>query len=199
MEKQVIVAISREYGSGGHEIARLIAEHLGLKLYDRRILDEIAKEKDIKIEYLEKYEEKPSKKYLTRRVGQYSSSIEEIIAEMQFEFIKNKAESGESFVIVGRCAETVLRGYEGLITIFIGGDKEVKNQRIQEVYKISRDEAETKRKRHDKTRKLYHNRHSDFKWGDSRNYDVCINSSKLGIEKTALNLESYIQDRIDNM
>lgn len=199
MDKQVIIAISREYGSGGHEIAKIISDHFKLNLYDRSILDEIAKEKDIKIEYLEKYEEKPKKTYLSRRVGAYTNSIEEIIAEMQFEFIRNKADSGESFVIVGRCAETVLKDHPGLISIFVVGDKEAKIERIQRVYNISREEAEIKRKRHDKSRKHYHNRHSDFKWGDSRNYDLCINSSKLGEEITSKSVINYIQDRIDNM
>ena len=118
---------------------------------------------------------------------------------MQFEFIRNKADSGESFVIVGRCAETVLKDHPGLISIFVVGDKEAKIERIQRVYNISREEAEIKRKRHDKSRKHYHNRHSDFKWGDSRNYDLCINSSKLGEEITSKSVINYIQDRIDNM
>lgn len=199
MEKQLIIAISREYGSGGHEIAKILADEFKINLYDRSMLDEIAKEKDIEIEYLEKYEEKPKRTYLSRKVGAYTNSIEEIIAEMQFDFIRRKAETGESFVIVGRCAETVLKDNKALVSIFISGDKETKIERIQRVYGVTREEAEYKRKRHDKTRKQYHNRHSDFKWGDSRNYDICINSSKLGEELTAKNLAGYIRDRISKM
>ena len=199
MEKQLIIAISREYGSGGHEIAKILADEFKINLYDRSMLDEIAKEKDIEIEYLEKYEEKPKRTYLSRKVRAYTNSIEEIIAEMQFDFIRKKAESGESFVIVGRCAETVLKDNKNLISIFVVGDKEAKIERIQRVYGLSREEAEYKRMKHDKTRKNYHNRHSDFKWGDSRNYDICINSSKLGEELTAKNLIYYINDRINMM
>lgn len=153
MDKQVIIAISREYGSGGHEIAKIIADDMGLNLYDRSLLDEIAREKDIKIEYLEKYDEKPKKTYLSRRVGAYTNSIEEIITEMQFDFIREKAASGESFVIVGRCAETVLKDNKGLISIFVVGDKESKIARLQRVFNISKEEAETKRRRHDKDKK----------------------------------------------
>ena len=138
MDKQVIIAISREYGSGGHEIAKIIADDMGLNLYDRSLLDEIAREKDIKIEYLEKYDEKPKKTYLSRRVGAYTNSIEEIITEMQFDFIREKAASGESFVIVGRCAETVLKDNKGLISIFVVGDKESKIARLQRVFNISK-------------------------------------------------------------
>ena len=119
MEKQLIIAISREYGSGGHEIAKILADEFKINLYDRSMLDEIAKEKDIEIEYLEKYEEKPKRTYLSRKIGAYTNSIEEIIAEMQFDFIRRKAETGESFVIVGRCAETVLKDNKALVSIFI--------------------------------------------------------------------------------
>ena len=113
MAKQTIIAISREFGSEGHEIARIIAEDLGLKLYDRSMLDEMADNMGIKVEVLEKHDEKPRNFFLTRTVGKYTNSMEEIVADMQFDFIKEKAESGESFVIVGRCADSVLRGMEG--------------------------------------------------------------------------------------
>ena len=75
----------------------------------------------------------------------------------------------------------------------------LKIKRIMNVFGISREEAESKRKRHDRTRKQYHNIHSDFKWGDSRYYDVCINSSKLGEDITADLLETYIKERINKM
>lgn len=196
MEKQTIIAISREFGSGGHEIAEHIAKDLGMNFYDRNILDEIAREKNIQIGYLEKYEEKPRNLLFSRRVGAYSNSIEEIVAEMQFEYLQKKADTGESFVVVGRCAETVLRECEGLISIFVLGDMETKLKRIQEHYHLDRQEAQAKLKRHDKKRRQYHNRHSDGEWGDSKMYDLCINDSKLGIEKTVHVLEQYIKERM---
>ena len=128
-----------------------------------------------------------------------SRSKEEIIAEMQFDYIRKKADSGESFVIVGRCADTVLKNRPEMISIFITGDKECKINRIMNVFGIDKNSADSKRKRHDKTRKQYHNAHSSFKWGDSRYYDVCINSSKLGEEITADLLETYIKERISKM
>lgn len=196
MAKQTIIAISREFGSGGHEIAKQIAEDLKLNFYDRNMLDEIAKEKNIQIEYLEKYDEKPKNLLFSRRVGAYSNSLEEIVAEMQFEYLKKKADSGESFVIVGRCAETVLKECEGLISIFILGDMPVKLERIKQNYHLNETEAKAKLKRHDKNRKRYHNRHSEGQWGDSRNYDLCINDSRLGIEKTVDILKKYIKERM---
>lgn len=193
---QTIISISREYGSGGHIIAKQIAEKQGLNFYDRRMLDEIADEKKIKVEILEKYDEKPRNLFLSRRINEYSNSMEEILADMQFNYIQKKAESGESFVIVGRCAETILKDYEGLISIFVTGDEESKLKRVMEVYKLNREDAAAKIHRHDRYRKHYHNRHSDFKWGDSRNYDLCINSSKLGIDLTSEALNHYIDLRM---
>ena len=125
--------------------------------------------------------------------------MEEILAEMQFDYIRKKADSGESFVIVGRCAETVLTGHTGLISIFVVGDDEAKLKRVEEVYHLNSNEAILKMKRHDKKRRQYHNRHSSFRWGDSRNYDLCINSSKLGLDRTAEALEDYIHARISQM
>ncbi|MCI8876373.1 MAG: cytidylate kinase-like family protein [Lachnospiraceae bacterium] len=197
MAKQTIIAISREFGSEGHEIARIIAEDLGLKLYDRSMLDEMADNMGIKVEVLEKHDEKPRNFFLTRTVGKYTNSMEEIVADMQFDFIKEKAESGESFVIVGRCADSVLRGMEGLITIFVIGTKEAKVKHVMDKFDLSESEALIKMARHDKKRSQYHNRHSDGKWGDSRFYDLCINSSLLGVQGTVKILEDYIHARME--
>ena len=197
MAKQTIIAISREFGSEGHEIARIIAEDLGLKLYDRSMLDEMADNMGIKVEVLEKHDEKPRNFFLTRTVGKYTNSMEEIVADMQFEFIKEKADSGESFVIVGRCADSVLRGMEGLITIFVIGTKEAKVKHVMEKFNMNESEALIKMARHDKKRSQYHNRHSDGRWGDSRFYDLCINSSLLGVQGTVKILEDYIHARME--
>ena len=199
MDKQVIIAISREYGSAGHEIAEKVARDLGLKLYDRNMLDDISKDKDIHVEYLEKYDEKPKKLFSSRRVGAYTNSIEEIIAEMQFDYLREKADTGESFVIVGRCAETVLKDRKGLISVFILGNYEVKLKRIMDKYHLSETDAAAKIKRHDKHRKQYHNHYSDGKWGDSRLYDLCINSSHLGIDKPAVIIKDYIKEIMDTL
>lgn len=196
MAEQTIISVGREYGSAGHEIAERIAKELGFKFYDRNMLDEIAQEKNIEVKYLEKYEEKPRNLILSRSVKGYSNSIEEVIADMQFEYLRKKADSGESFVVVGRCAEEVLKDREGLISIFILGDREVKLNRIKEKFHIEETEALLKMRRHDKNRKRYHNRHSDGKWGDSRSYDLCVNSSKMGVDKTVDILVTYIRERM---
>lgn len=195
MEKQLIISISREYGSAGHEIAEALAKDLGISLYDRNLLDHVAEEKEVNVEHLAKYDEQPVSVLFTRRVGEHTNSMEDHIAQMQFEFIKKKADSGESFVVVGRCAETILKNQEGLISIFVLGDRDKKLKHIEQKYSLSEQESIAKMNRHDKKRKLYHNRYSDFRWGDSRGYDVCINSSRLGIDGTLQALKHYIELR----
>ncbi len=197
MDKQIIISISREFGSGGHAIADQIAKEIGLPLYDRSILEDIANEKGIDKEYLEKFDERPKVPLVSRRVRGHSNSMEENLAEMQFEYLKKKADNGESFVVVGRCAETILKDQKGLISIFILGDRRDKISRVEQTYQLSEKEAVAKINRHDRKRKYYHNRYSQYRWGDSRSYDLCVNSSNLGIRGTAKMLMSYINTRLE--
>lgn len=198
-DKQVMISISREFGTGGHLIAERVANDLGIQLYDRALLDHIAEEKGIDVKHLEKYDEKPKLPIISRRVNGHSNSMEDALVHMQSEFLQKKADAGESFVVVGRCAETALQGREGLIKIFILGDRDVKLEAVKKRFNLSDKEALRKMKRHDLTRKAYHNRHSERKWGDSRGYDLCINDSKLGINKTVALIELYVKHRMDGI
>ena len=191
MEKQLIISIGREYGSAGHEIAEKVAKDLNLPLYDRHLLDKLAEEKGMNLKDIEKYDEKPRNLFLSRNVNGFSNSFADTVAEMQFNFIREKAESGESFVVVGRCSEVVLAGNEALVSVFILGNKQTKVEHVKKKYNLSENEALQKMARHDRKRKAYHNAHSKISWGDSRGYDLCINSSRLGVEKTAKLIEQY--------
>lgn len=192
---QLIISIGREYGSGGHAIAEELAKRFDIPLYDRNMLDHIADEKSVNADNLRKFDEKPKNKLLSRRVKGYSNSPEDAIAHMQFDFLRKKASDGESFVVVGRCADTILRENEGLVSIFILGDKQAKAARIEKIRGFDHKEALEAMKRHDKYRKHYHNNYCEMKWGDSRNYDLSVNSTRLGIERTTDMLESYIKER----
>ena len=195
MEKQLIISIGREFGSGGHTIANLLAEKFGLEIYDKNILQEIANEKNVHVAKLEKYDEKPRNYFFTRSVKGHSNSMEENLANMQFEFLRKKAEEGKSFIVVGRCSEHVLKDYPAMISIFVLGDWEQKVKHVMELYAVSADEAENIIYREDRKRKYYHNSYCKGKWGDSRNYDISVNSSKLGEAETAEILIDYITKR----
>ncbi len=181
---QFIISVGREYGSGGHEIATILSEKLNVPLYDRNMLDQLAARNGIDAETLHQHEEMKHRG-LVRTVREHSSSMQDSVAQLQFKFIREKAESGESFVVVGRCAENVLRGNPALISIFVRGEEKTKAERISRLYKLTILEAKAKMFRHDKKRKAYHNYYSKMKWGDSRGYDICINSSLMGVEQTA--------------
>lgn len=176
MGEQVIIAISREYGSAGHEIAKQIAEDLKLPFYDQILIDELAR-----ADFLGNSEEN------------------EMLTQTQFDIIKKHAESGESFVIVGRCAEYILKGYKGLISVFVLGDIKQRQKRIMNMYQMNADEAKAAIMYHDRQRQNFHNGYTDIKWGEAKGYDMCVNSSKLGVENTVKVLEEYIQMRIENM
>lgn len=195
MGKQLIISVGREFGSGGHEIAEMLAKEFDLKLYDKNLLQNIAQEKEVDAQNIEKYDEVPRNMLLSRTVKGYSNSMEENVAQMQFDYLKRKAKEGESFVVVGRCSEVILKDNPALISIFVGGDYDSKVERIMRVYKMSRPEAESFMVRQNKKRKGYHNYYCKEKWGDSRNYDITVNSSKLGEAETAELLVDYINKR----
>ena len=195
MSKQLIISIGREYGSGGHEIAMKIAEKYGLPLYGHNILDQIAKDRGLDVKVLEEYDEKKRNMFLTRTVRGMTNSPEHSVANLQFDFLRDKAAAGESFVVVGRCSEKVLAGTEGLITFFILGDKSAKTERIMKLHHMNRHDAEVFIEEKDRRRKRYHNAHCELHWGDSRAYELSINSSKLGIDETVRIMCEYIDAR----
>jgi len=195
MEKQLIVSIGREVGSGGREIGEMIAKHYNIPLIDKNILEEIAEKKQVEAEHLKDIDKKYVTPIFKRTVRGFSSSIQDNLYLLQFEHLQEKAKRGESFVIVGRCGEDVLKEYDALVSIFVLGDKEVKRERIMRLYDKNEFTAERLMHEKDTERKRYHNSFCEGKWGDSRNYDISINSSVLGIEKTADFLIDFIDQK----
>lgn len=193
---QIIISVGREFGSGGRVIAEELAKRFQLPIYDRHLITEIANKTGMTADEIEKLDEAPKSRLTSRRVRGFSNSIEDNIAEMQFDFIREKAESGESFVVVGRCSESKLRDFDCLCSLFIIGDMDAKIKRIMELYQMNEQEAEDLIIKKDKKRKRYHNYHVKLHWGDSRLYDLTVNSSRLGVDKTIDFLETYIKTRM---
>ena len=186
MKDQIIITIGRESGSGGHAIAKKIADAMGIAYYDKKKLVEgTAKISGMNRSYVKKLDEKPVGFPFSGRIGAFEESPESNVARMTFEYIRQIAESGESCVIVGRCADSVLKGNPNVIRIFVVGDAQEKNKRLAGIRQITVEEAELERKDTDRFRRAYHNFYSDTKWGDSRAYDLIVNSSRLGIQGTA--------------
>lgn len=196
MSKQVLISIGREFGSGGHLIGEILSKKLDLPLYDNNLLREITTKKNLDHAELERYDELPKLPFFSRTIRGFSNSPEENIANLQFEYIKTLAGRGESFIIVGRCGEAVLRDFDCLISIFINADLEAKVDKISKEHNLSRTEAELMVKQRNSARKAYHNYYCTDKWGDSRHYDISLNSTRLGIEGSAELLEAYIRARM---
>ena len=165
MEKQLIISVGREYGSGGHEIAEKLAKHLGTQLLDHNLLDEIAAKKNVKMDHLKELDEKHKNPLSSRTVRGYSSSPEENLLYLQFDYLRDKADAGDSFVIVGRCSETILKQYDSMVSIFILADREKRIERIMRLYHLSESDAAKKIHEKDTSRRRYHNSFCVGKWG----------------------------------
>lgn len=194
MEKQIIISVGREFGSGGHEIAERLSKHYSIPLYDKEIFDHVEEKGAISKDVARYFDEKPVNPiFYPVMMDGNNLPLEQTIANHIFDFIRTKGET-ESFVIVGRCADYVLRENPNMISMFILGDREAKCNRVMEKYNLDEKAAYNKMKKADKMRKTYHNFYSDGKWGDSRSYDICINSTKLGIDLTVESLIAYIDN-----
>ncbi|MBE5924264.1 MAG: cytidylate kinase-like family protein [Lachnospiraceae bacterium] len=201
MAKQIIISVGREFGSGGHEIAEKLAKHYNIPLYDKEIFDHVAKKGDINPEVAKFYDEKPLNPifYPVSMDGSYLP-LEQTVANHIFDFIRQKGERDkESFVIVGRCAEYILRDNPNMVSVFILGDVESKKARVMEKFDLEEKAALNRMKKEDKVRKTYHNFYADGKWGDSRSYDLCINSSTVGIDKTLETIINFVDAYMEKL
>lgn len=195
--KQIIIAIGREFGSGGHLVAKKLAEHYNIPLYSKELLDEVAKDGRYSKEVLERFDEKPMNfAFIPVPAGGTTISLEQDIAIRQFNFIRKKAnEEKKSFVIVGRCAEEILSDNPNMISAFILGDKDTKTKRVMEREGVDEKTALNMMKKMDKMRKVYHNFYCESKWGDSRTYDICIKIGKVDVDTATDMIIKYIDSR----
>ena len=193
MKQQIIVALGREHGSGGHYIADIISKELGIKLYDKDSIEKEIASVGYSGEMIRKMDEKPVNFFASRRIGKYSNSLEVNVAEKTFAMLREKAAAGESFVIIGRCGEQVLKEDPNMISIFICGDPQFKLTRVMDKLGLDAEDAIEEIKSVDRSRKNYHNYYCDTKWGDARGYDMTVKSDVLGCEETAKLLVGYIR------
>ncbi len=192
MKHPVIITIARQFGSGGHEIGRRLAEHLGIPCYDKELLSHAAQESGLSEEVLAYFDEKPTSSLLytlstgTYSMGasglmNYSMPVNQQVFQAQFDAIRSLSEKG-ACVIVGRCADYVLQKYPYLVRVFIHADLDSRVARVAEHDNISPQEAKTRVNRSDKKRANYYNFYSGKKWGNAGYYDLCINTSSVSYE-----------------
>lgn len=197
-----IITISREFGSGGREIGERLAKAYQIPLYDKELLERSAKDSGICEEIFERNDEAYSNSLLYSLVmGTYPVTPDgKIFPEMpvnhriflaQFETIRKLAAQG-ACVFIGRCADFVLRENPHVVNFFVVGNMPEKKRRILERYDIEKNKAEDFIRKTDKRRANYYNYYTDMKWGEARNFDLCVNSSKTGIDGAVRLMQDYI-------
>lgn len=198
-----IITITRQYGSGGHDIGAALAKKLEIPFYDKELISMAAKESGVSPEVFENVDEKATNSLLySLSMGLYSygngfSSIGDLPVNdrlyiLQHKIIKQLAEEG-NFVIVGRCADYVLKDKDNLIRIYIYADIESRVKRAIERRGVDPARAKQAVLKADKNRANYYSFYSGKKWGLADNYDLCINSTNLTIEQAVDIIVEYIK------
>lgn len=181
--KNRVITISREFGSGGRTIGKTVAKDLGIPCYDSELIEKIAIESGFSQDYVRDVGENSKGKFLSLFSNRaYAPNNEDIIWQTQCKIITELAQKGPC-VIVGRCADYVLRDKADCLNVFINADKNFRSERIINVYGENGISIEQRIKDKDKRRAAYHRFYTDKKWGDAKNYDICLNSGTLGIDK----------------
>lgn len=193
----MIITIGRQHGSSGREIARLLAEKLNYKCYDKEIVDEAANHSDFSRDLIDAFDEKRMSAFILHAGGyglNENFRLNMQVVSAQFEAMRNIAEKGNC-IFVGRCADYILRDHDDLISVFILGDMDERLKCLERRQGLDEAEARKKIKEVDKDRSSFYRYYSDQTWGDAQNYDMCINSSKLGVEGTVQVILDYIKAR----
>ena len=190
--KKKIITVSREFGSGGRTIARMVAEKLGYKFYDEEIIDEVVKESGLSRELAEKYDEYATHKNsflysiaVNSGGNNYNSlSFANRIQIAQINVIKRFAEQG-SCVIVGRGADYILREREDCFNVFIRADMSFKAKRVIEQYGETNVKIEERLRDKDARRRVFYRAFTMREWADIDNYNLVLDSGAIGFDKCA--------------
>lgn len=204
MECKSVITISREFGSGGREIAIDVAKALGVKFYDKELISLAAKESGIDPALFERIDEQAANSLLySLSMGLFTLgqtgfsprdqiSVNDQLYLLQHEIIKKLAE--EPCVIVGRCADYILRDRPNCINVFIHADLEYRIERAIKLYNLPETKGEAIVRKTDKTRANYYQFYTENKWGLADNYHLSVNSAKLSKDKVVDIITNYVKN-----
>lgn len=203
-----IITIGRQFGSAGREIGYKVADDLGIKLYDKEMLDRASKESGICQELFETHDEKPTNSFLyslvmdTYSLGYSSGSYTDMpinhkVFLAQFDAIKKIADEGPC-ILVGRCADYALEEYDNVLTLFIHASMDARIRRIARIYDLTDAKAKDMIIKTDKKRSSYYNYYSNKKWSSADSYHMSLDSSVLGIEGTAEAIKKLVELKEQN-
>lgn len=192
MAEKTIYTIGRQFGSGGREVGKKLAEKLGIPFYDKELLSLAAKDSGLSESLFHNADEKPTSSLLYSLVmGNYPMAsgalgfnempLNDQIFLIQSKTVRKVADQG-SCVIIGRCADYILRDDPAVLSVFIHAPLEERVKRATELYNVPADKAEDVCLKNDKSRANFYNYYSDQKWGMCRSYELALDSSVLGIE-----------------
>lgn len=197
-----IITITRQYGSGGHEIGKALAEKLGISFYDKELISIAAKESGVSPEIFKDVDEKATNSLLySLSTGLYSygnnfSSVNDLPVNDRLYILQHKIirelSDKENFVVVGRCADYVLRDNPNVIKVFIYADIDSRVKRAVARHDIDPARAKQAVLKADKRRANYYSFYSGKKWGQVDNYDICLNTTNLSIEQAVSVITDYL-------
>ncbi|MCM1311337.1 MAG: cytidylate kinase-like family protein [Bacteroides sp.] len=203
-----VITIGRELGSGGKAIGQMMAKELNIPVYDSRLIEMAAEESGFAPKVFKKADEVSNKGLLSSAMRSLSSPFEtlsnfytnsvsnESLFQIQTEIILKKAET-ENCIIVGRCADYILREHPRHLSIFVRANFDARVKFVSDREVMTREQAVEVIDKIDNQRSKYHDFYSETNWGDSRAYDICVNSSVLGLEKTAEFLLAYAKSALN--
>ena len=182
--KNRIITISRQFGSGGRTIGKEVAQKLGIPCYDQELIEKISEDTGLNAEFISAHTETTVYSTLIASAfNTYSaSSTQDYLWDIQVKIITQLAEQGPG-VIVGRCADYILKDKADLLKVFVHADDQSRADRIVNLYGVKEDSPLKRLAKKDKRRAAYYRFYTDIEWGDVRNYHISLDSGKLGIDK----------------
>ena len=191
--KRIVITISREYGSGGRLIAKQLSEKMGITCYDKQLIAEVAKKTGFSENFIRDTEhQRPTNSFLfDLYTTVVTPSVPDQVFIAQAKVIKQAA-AKESCVIVGRCADYILRDEPNVLKVFVHAPLDQRIRRAREEYGAEEENLENYVIRQDKARAAYHNYFAAGRWGQSREYDLCVNS-RIGIDAAVRVIQSAAQ------
>ena len=188
--KNYVISIGRQFGCGAHEIATKLSDRLEVPYYDKEIIKRAAKDSGFDENLFSFYDERPTSSFLYSvstdgfaSLTNLNGTLEDQVFQYQFDTIRKVAAEG-SCIIVGRCADYILRENPNLLTVFLHADDDFRRERVVKLYGVSEKNAMREIKAVDRKRTRFHNFYCDDKWGDAATYDLSIDVSRLGIDNT---------------
>ncbi len=203
MTEKYVITFARQFGSGGHEVAKTTAEILGIPFYDKELIAIAAKESGLSEHLFDGLDEKPTNSFLYSlvmgvqsgastycRYGDVTGS--DNIFRIQAQVIRQIADK-EPCVIVGRCADYILQEYENLVSVFVHANIEQRIERIMKRYDLKEKNAEDYINKTDKRRNSFYNFYTNRVWGSVDNYNLAIDTAQIGIKNAAEIIAEYVK------